>query len=311
MTAPRLPDFVVLGQGKAGTSLIYRVLADHPDIGLSNPKELHYFANRFGRGPEWYAKHFAHIPPGVARVGEVSPSYLTAEAVTRVAETLGTDLRVIFVLRRPIERAYSRYLQNICASQKGGGFQGLRFLTKRLRAQHETIRLCYSLFGADNVLPLWYETDVADFAFEAKICDFLGLDRTDHSAPFRAAPRVNSGIMPRYLYAGARDLVLRHDSRAYRIPAQHLVFCGQDRNSAIEPDVPPDVAAQALIRQSAWTAEVGEKDYERMLTRSVLPAAERLEAEFGYDMSHWRIAPRRLAYNPAPPPDSLLEKVRK
>ncbi len=311
MNAPastRLPEFVVLGQGKAGTSLIYRVLNDNPLIGLSDPKELHYFAARFGQGPDWYASHFAHIPGSAQIVGEVSPSYLSTEAVQRVADTLGRQTKVIFVLRRPIEQAYSRYLQDICANQRPGPFYPInRALPKRMEALIDAIGLCYDLFGKDNVLPMFYERDIAcdDPQFESRILSFLGLPEADFARPYIEGKPVNPGIMPRYLYSGDKGLRMDVNGHRFILPPRQLVFCGQKRNSWSKADPSAEEVIDALTRQSTWTPAISERDYRGMRRRAVRPTAERLETLFGYDMSHWEVPPRHIAYDPAPPPNEF------
>lgn len=306
MTAPRLPDFLVLGQGKAGTSLMYRVLAENPEIGVSRPKELHFFSNRFDKGLDWYRSHFDHVADSAKRVGDISPSYLKPEAIDRIVDTFGRNIQVIFILRRPIERFYSRYLQNICAREKPSRFgRLLKDLPDRLTMQIDTLARCYELFGSDNVLPLFYETDIVTFGFEQKVLSFLGLPDADFSAPFRDGGKVNSGVMPRYLYGGETGQEVTENGATYLVPARSLVFCAQSRNSRIQPDVSQDEADKAFETAATWAAEVTRRQYARAQEAFVLPAAARLEQEFGFDMAHWRNPPERLHYDPAPIPESL------
>jgi hypothetical protein len=298
-----LPRFVVLGQGKSGTSLLYRLLQKQPGIALSTPKELHYFSNRFAKGLDWYASHFP--APDGRLVGEVSPSYLHPAAVQNLADTLGRNTKVIFILRRPIEQAYSRYLQNICASQTGRPFhQRLRMLGKSLAQTEQAVAHCYDLFGADNVLPLFYERDVAPDPglAERRILDFIGITAPGTYAQM-AQSTVNPGVMPRYMSTGDDPLVIRCGGTMYRIPPQRLVFCAQSRNFQIWKKPGTDRIAAALQAQSRWSTEVTEKEYGVALKQAVLPAAERLQKRFGFDMGHWDISPQRIAYDPAPPPD--------
>ena len=101
----RLPDFVVLGQGKAGTSLIYRVLEKNPDVGLSKVKELLYFGKKNGKSAEWYASQFDHLPPGIARVGEVSPAYLDADPIQEIHDVLGLERCIRVLLHAYTDRS--------------------------------------------------------------------------------------------------------------------------------------------------------------------------------------------------------------
>ena len=310
----RLPDFVVLGQGKAGTSLIYAVFGRHPDVGLSQPKELLFFNLHFDRGLEWYLSHFAHIPPQTPCIGEICPAYLDPEAVERIHATLGPEARMIYVLRHPIEQAYSRYLQNICAArgQTGMRFQPRTVLNNRLEQLHTALETLYRLYDPARVLTLYFEKDIDAPAplFEAKICDFLGLEPGNHLAHFQKGGKVNAGVMPRFVYGGADGLRLRCDGQAYQIPPHELIFCAQPRNSKSFGPVSPEEAEAALARAAAWTRALPERRFNRLQTDYVLPAAERLERDFGLDLSHWRVAPRRIAYELAPPPPEYLAGSR-
>ena len=300
-----LPGFVVLGQGKAGTSLIFRLMQQNPNVAVSKPKELHYFSTNFDKGLDWYAGHFDPDPgPGIL-TGEVSPSYLTPTAVRRVADTLGPDTKVIFILRRPIEQAYSRYLQNICARQKGDSFHlNIAALVERQAKVLGAIRLAYDLFGADNVLPMFYELDIATDApqYEKRILRFLGLPGQEYHDQLDGDGRVNSGIMPRFLYSGVEPLHLMTDGVEYKIPSRHLVFCGQSRNSQIFERPTRVNVALAMEQQSKWSTEVSESEYSALMQRLVLPFADSLQHTFGFNMDHWRIPPRRISYAMAPPP---------
>ncbi len=307
----RQPDFVVLGQGKAGTSLIYRVFERHPDVGLSRPKELNFFTQHHAKGLAWYQSHFAHIEPDTACIGEVSPAYLSGSAITRLHTMLGSEPRLTFVLRRPIEQAYSRYLQNICAKRgrspakfdTGGGL-----LRKRLGQLHTGLQELYRRFDHDKILPLFFEQDinVERPLFETKICNFLGLTPSNHMALLRKRGKVNPSVMPRFLYGGQEGMALQFDGQAYRIPPLQLVFCAQPRNSLSHANVLQKRAAAAEARQAAWTTVITEDQFARLQHDVVDPYADKFEQDFGLDLSHWRGAARRIAYDLAPPPPEFL-----
>lgn len=310
-TTTRLPDFVVLGQGKAGTSLIYNVLGQNPSIGLSTPKELHFFSACFKRGVDWYSQHFAEIPETADLVGEVAPSYLSAQAVRRLAGTLGRETKVIFVLRRPIEQAYSRYLQNICADQRPGPFpKSPQALTRRLENVYDALSECYRLFDRNNILPLSFEMDVAgsDPQFENQILEFLGLPPADFSRPFIQGKTVNPGVMPRYLFSRDKALTLSEGRETFVLPPNNLVFCGQQRNSWVKADPSVDEVLDAMSRQSSWTPGLSEEEYGRLQNDVVLQASQRFGDAFGLDLSHWRNPPHDIIYNSAPPPKTLLQE---
>ncbi|MGJ8547375.1 MAG: sulfotransferase family protein [Sulfitobacter sp.] len=306
----RLPDFVVLGQGKAGTSLIYRVFQKNPDTGLSRPKELLFYNQHFDKGLEWYLSHFAHLDAQIARVGEVCPAYLEADAITRIHETLGPKAQMIYVLRHPIEQAYSRYLQNICGARgaRAVKFDAAKVLRTRFDQLHSALQTLYRLYPAEQILSLSYERDI-DVplpGFEARICDFLGLPRRDLMARFRKRGNVNAGVMPRFIHGGVAGLDLECDGQSYHIPAQELVFCAQPRNSKSFGAVSAETAQAAQTRAQSWTSGVAQGAFAQLQEDLVLPFAARLETDFGLDMSHWQRPAQDISYELAPPPGDYM-----
>jgi hypothetical protein len=104
-----LPNFIVIGPGKTGTTWLYECLKAHPGIGLArNTKETIFFADFYGRGLAWYEKFFEGLAQPA--VGEVSNTYFfTPEAPARIARDL-PDVKLIAFLRNPVERIQSLYL---------------------------------------------------------------------------------------------------------------------------------------------------------------------------------------------------------
>ena len=109
MTAERvLPTFIGIGAQRAGTTWAYNCLAQHPQVYMSEKKELHFFYAHYERGLDWYAGHFASAGHATAR-GEISPDYMySREALANIARDL-PGVRVFAILRNPIDRAISAY----------------------------------------------------------------------------------------------------------------------------------------------------------------------------------------------------------
>lgn len=105
-----LPDFVIIGAQKSGTTSLFNWIAGHPGVRRCLGQEVHYFDRHAGRGPVWYRAHFAH--PLLARgkvTGEATPYYLFHPGVPQQAARLLPDTRFIAVLRDPVARAVSHY----------------------------------------------------------------------------------------------------------------------------------------------------------------------------------------------------------
>jgi Sulfotransferase domain len=112
-TAPMrtLPDFLVIGAQKCGTTFLYQLLTQHPHVKPAFHKEVHYFDLNFRRGVNWYRSHF---PLQVRKnrnytTGESSPYYLFHPHAARRAKALLPEAKLIVLLRNPVDRAYSHY----------------------------------------------------------------------------------------------------------------------------------------------------------------------------------------------------------
>ena len=146
MTEGRLPNFFIVGAPKCGTTSLYHHLRQHPDIYMSPLKETSYFASEFrvenlapelqklGRRSSESLRRYLDCPPLAERfggivtkwqdyqllfkqagkesaVGEATPGYLwSPTAALRIAGAV-PDAKIIMILRDPIERAFSQYLQ--------------------------------------------------------------------------------------------------------------------------------------------------------------------------------------------------------
>lgn len=107
-----LPNFIVCGIQKGGTTSLYHYLREHPEVFMSETKEVNFFHLHFDRGPDWYASHFADVGKETA-IGEASPNYMHHPGVARRIHDLLPDAKLLFVLRDPVDRAYSNFWFNI------------------------------------------------------------------------------------------------------------------------------------------------------------------------------------------------------
>jgi len=103
-----LPDAVILGAMKSGTSSLHYYLVQQPGVIEPLRKEVHYFDVNFDRGEAWYRAHFGRV--GVAGHNlDSSPYYLFHPAVPRRLQALLPQAKLIVLLRDPARRAYSHY----------------------------------------------------------------------------------------------------------------------------------------------------------------------------------------------------------
>ena len=109
----KLPNFLIIGAQKSGTTSLYEYLNQHPDIFMSEPKEPRFFADdkRYAKGLEYYSKFFVECSDE-KMIGEASTaytSYLNSEKIIQRIHKFNPNLKLIYILRNPISRAYSAY----------------------------------------------------------------------------------------------------------------------------------------------------------------------------------------------------------
>lgn len=110
----RVANFIIGGTEKAGTTSVFMYLGDHPQVCGSSSKETDFFRRELPGDASLdrlnYAKYFSHCQASVSVVMEASPGYLgeAASVVPRISALL-PDVKLLFILRDPIERLYSSY----------------------------------------------------------------------------------------------------------------------------------------------------------------------------------------------------------
>jgi hypothetical protein len=123
-----LPNFILVGAGKAGTTSLYSYLAQHPQIYMSPTKDPRYFSSEYyttfnrnaighqyreeGMSIEEYEALFSGVTDEIA-VGEASTEYLFFEKTAERIKNTIPDAKIIIILRDPVERAFSAYCYHV------------------------------------------------------------------------------------------------------------------------------------------------------------------------------------------------------
>lgn len=110
-------DFIGVGVQKAGTTALFSYLKNHPDIGLGSKKEIHFFDRKENFFfPNWfyfsYHKYF-NFKSGKKIYGEITPIYLYWRSAAGHIHEYNPKIKIIAILRNPVERAYSGWNMNI------------------------------------------------------------------------------------------------------------------------------------------------------------------------------------------------------
>jgi hypothetical protein len=144
-----LPDFLVIGVKRGGTTSVWNWLVRHPHIAPLFPaaqqiKSPHYFDIHFARGLDWYRSHFP-TRAALARVeqyagrrpitGEASPYYLFHPQVAARVHEVIPSAKLIVTLRNPVDRAYSNYWE-----RRGSGAEELATFEKAIDAEEARLQ---------------------------------------------------------------------------------------------------------------------------------------------------------------------------
>jgi hypothetical protein len=276
--AGALPNLIVIGGLKCGTTSLHHYLNLHPEIAMSRPKELNYFVAELNwdLGRDWYKAHF----DGAAAVrGETSPHYTNLPRFTGVAERMREmlpDARLIYMVRDPIDRMLSHYLHSV-----GGGYEA-RPLAEALSAPDSAYlaRSRYAMqlapylnaFGAGRILILAREDLLADRdATVRRAFGFCGVDPDFRSEQFEREWETGSGkssggfrLMDRAVrLPGLRALDRNFDRlpESLRWVVERIVH-DPGRGAASKPELPPGLRAELGERLAGDVA-----DLERIAAR--------------------------------------------
>jgi len=228
-----LPNFLVLGAAKSGTTSLYRYLEQHPQICLPDRKETNFFAcegiplNSFrgdGRMPNFLLSSITQLEDykalfqqGKEKIasGEVSTSYLYDEGAPERIQRLIPGAKLIAILRNPIDRAYSHFLQLRREQREPfASFpEALRAEQSRIQQKYlwdyfykgqgfyfQQLQRYYALFPAEQVRVYLYE-DLENDAHRlvADLFSFIGVDK---DFPVDTSIKYNTGGIPVHPWFG-------------------------------------------------------------------------------------------------------------
>ena len=104
----KLPDFIIIGTAKSGTTSLYNYLKQHPDIIGSKVKEIHFFDSKFSKGINWYKMFFPLISTRKLTF-EATANYYTYTDIPERIRNMNGNTKLIMIFREPLARAYSHW----------------------------------------------------------------------------------------------------------------------------------------------------------------------------------------------------------
>ena len=263
-----LPDFIIIGAMKSGTTTLYTNLQFHPKIGMSKLKELHFFSRHYDRPVSWYSDQFTNEKP---LNGDTTPGYSWAHIFPKVAERIHEtvpDVKLIYIIRDPIDRIISHLHHDLYRD---------RFSPKKVdeavlkdqqyvRTSQYYYQISHYLEYFDKKQILFVETNDLKADLNGtlnKICEFLGVEEINFEEKAKAGnpnPSTNKYLIKNY--DAAHKYLPRFGAKLY-----HLLFY------AIKIKIDrPQLKEETL----------------RALKKELYPDVEELKKLTGRDFSAWK-----------------------
>lgn len=299
-----LPDWIIVGAPKAGTSSVFQWLIDHPQVAGPEEKETYYFVDadtHMYRSSQSFLEHglsgyqtlFAHCDPKARVVLEATPSYMYYETALRELHQLPTRPSFIFILREPVAqlRSLHRYFQQnwhwiprsmsfsefVQAAEQGtSSFRGNELASKALSNAYyiEHLRRWREACGPERMHVLLFEDLLEDQkSFMLRLAGTLGIDKAfyeTYSFPVEnESYSVRSGMV--------QDLNIRLRSL---IPQGRLYYTLRSIYRSINTR-PASKSAVVEVRPD-------DLMIDKQLAYRYMPMLDELEREFSLDVSKWR-----------------------
>lgn len=136
----KLPDFIIVGAQRSGTTSLYQFLTSHVEFYSGIKKEIHFFDNFYSRGLKWYKSHFPN-KSSKKRSIDASPYYMFHPlAIDRIASVI-PDVKIIALLRNPVDRAFSQYKWEVRQGYEKLNFDdAIKCEKERLNGEREKIQ---------------------------------------------------------------------------------------------------------------------------------------------------------------------------
>lgn len=276
------PTFLIIGAQKAATTSLWAYLRSHPEVHLPDYKEPNFFVAEinWSRGLRWYESLFDGAGEAIAR-GEASPLYTAYPLFDGVPERIATvipDVKLVYVMRDPVERMRSAYVQLLAdGTERRPMRDALLYDSRYVIMSSYALQLerYFACFCRSQVLLLTSE-ELRDHREEVmrRVCDFLGVDPW---APMNLTGESNSSEGKRVPTAVGR--LVTPLATAERYPhVRHQIACHWS-HPLLSRAIPPEATCLS-------------DELRRQLSDVVGPDVERLASWMGPSFSGWGLIAR-------------------
>ena len=276
--AGALPNLIVIGAQKCGTSVLHYYLSLHPEVSMSKPKELNFFIEErnWPRGIDWYKSQF----DADARVrGEASPNYTAFPQHQGVPERMASvvgDAKLIYMVRDPLERIAAHWVHNYAKRREKGTLAetlvhpNTSYVTRSKYAMQ--LERFLEHYPKERIL-VFQQSELRHQRMETlrRVFEFIGVDRDFNHPRFEQERHQTSG-KTRATRLAVRLEKMGRSRRGRRFPSNFWLVLDDRlplRRSIKRPDVRAALPPETLEELRA--------------------DAERLRELTGRDFSNWKI----------------------
>lgn len=292
----RLPDFFIIGAAKAGTTTLYEILRQHPQVFLPVAKEPAFFSDdeRYERGVDWYCDTYFRRTGGANAVGDATSMYLAYghKVVPRLEQLYGQNLpRIIAIFRDPVALTHSYYWHSVREGRETLPLRDALAAEAQRAAEHEA-----SLQRSGRLFYRYRQ--VASFAthlqpYLARIPASRRLFLlTDDLKDFPALVRTLEAFLGIDHAPGLRPVVSNAAAMPRSAGLQRLLRQRSFLKDAVKPLLPPPVRHHLKMRAidanlRPFTPPPLDADLAMELRRHYADEMRRLEPIVGRDLSAW------------------------
>jgi hypothetical protein len=276
--AGALPNLIVIGAQKCGTSVLHYYLSLHPEVSMSKPKELNFFIEErnWPRGVDWYRGHF---DPEARVRGEASPNYSAFPQHDGVPERMHSvvpEAKLIYMIRDPLERIAAHWVHNYAKRREKGTLAetlthaNTSYVTRSMYAMQ--LERFLRFYDRDRVL-VFQQSELRHKRMDTlrRIFDFIGVD-PDYTHPRFEQERHQTARKTRATRLAVRLERLGRSSWARMLPSNFWLVLDDRlplRRAIKRPDVRVSLPPETLAELRA--------------------DGERLRELTGRDFSNWKI----------------------
>lgn len=287
-------DFIGVGAPKCATSWTYKCLAEHPEICMGRPKEIHFFHIndpsgkadwKYEKGLDFYKSHFSHCEPNQI-FGEFGPQYFDDPDVPLLIKKHFPNAKLIINLRNPVDKIFSHYNHSLSKNKKQISFEEIienpEWIEKFTKFEHHLKRF-FDNFPKENILINIYEDIEKDpVKFIQRIYKFVGADES--YVPKLAHTHVNAAITR---YSKKNKKIKRFIFRIYkffkRLPVLNKLFI-KLKNKGTGDKILGKIDETTVQKSSKPQMNPETREKLRKITA---PEVKKVEELLGYRIEDW------------------------